>query len=95
MSRRATPDAANYAIVAGRWHGSNGYEYNLAQSGNKFSWVLPDLANERGTGTISGNTLTATWAGGRTEGSGTGTVTRDRNGNAVRVDWTNGVVFTR
>jgi hypothetical protein len=66
----------------------------MSQNGNQFVW---DVASnhERAQGTIQGTGVSASWAGDWGPGQASGTVTVDPNGQAVRIDWSNGVVFQR
>jgi hypothetical protein len=87
------PVAGN--VLTGPWQGYCG-TYEIQQNGNTFTWYCPST-QERAQGTINGNTLSATWttAGGG-GGTATGTITRyDASGRAIRIEWSNGQVFSR
>jgi hypothetical protein len=62
----------------------------MSQSGNIIGWRVPRIG-ETGTGTVQGRTITISWNGQWGRGSATGTVSVGAN----RIDWNNGVNFTR
>lgn len=80
--------------IAGVWTGSNGLTYQIGQSGNTIGWQVASIS-ETGTGSIAGRTVTASWNGNWGPGSATGTVSVGPGGVANRIDWNNGVAFTR
>lgn len=82
------------ADISGAWRGYNNYAYSIQQNGSSFTWTVGEL-QETASGTINGNSVTASWRNPRWTGSGTGTVERDANGRAMRIRWSNGVVFER
>lgn len=87
--------AANTSFtLAGTWTGSNGLSYEMGQSGNTIGWRVNSIS-ETGRGTISGRSVAAAWNGNWGPGSATGTVSIGPGGVANRIDWNNGVVFSR
>jgi hypothetical protein len=88
--KAAAPDRSG--VLNGRWTNSGVVFYNLNQNGNNFTWTKEN-ADEVGRGTIEGDDLKVSWTGG---GAATGKIVqRDANGRPRRIDWSNGVVFTR
>jgi uncharacterized membrane protein len=89
-----TPPMAGGSLT-GRWASVAAYAggtYDFVQSGSAFKWTLLGKP-EVGQGTVSGNTLQATWSGGN---SGVGKIAqRSAAGDPVRIEWANGVVMTR
>ena len=83
-----TPD------IAGTWSYGTEWVYVIAQNGPKFTWSLA-RNNQKAEGTITGKNLSATWSGPTGSGSATGTIIFDANGKAIRIEWSNGVVFIR
>jgi len=77
--------------IAGTWSGSNGWVYNISQNGSTFTWVVEGVS-QKGEGNINGKSVSAKWDGG---GSARGEVKADANGRATRIEWSNGVIFTR
>lgn len=89
------PEVAAVVSIAGTWGSNIGQVYVIVQAGNAFSWTRHnDTAAEQARGELDGSTVKATWRNTSAEGSATGTVT-DVNGVATRIDWSNGVVFTK
>lgn len=87
--------AADVADISGTWRYSTDWVYSITQTGSTFTWSMGKF-NEKGEGTISGSVISASWSGTNGSGSATGTVTRvDEAGRATRIEWNNGVVFTR
>jgi hypothetical protein len=87
--------AANATFtLAGTWTGSNGLVYDVSQAGNNIGWRVNSIA-ETGAGSIQGRSVTASWNGNWGPGSSTGTVSIGPGGVANRIDWHNGVVFSR
>ena len=81
--------------IQGYWDSNIGVHYEIAQHGNTFIWMAKQI-QERGQGTIDGTTMHASWKG--MNGAGTGLAVIkviDSDGNAHRIEWSNGVVFTR
>ncbi|MGE0423381.1 MAG: hypothetical protein AB7O88_14030 [Reyranellaceae bacterium] len=89
------PGLVTPAAIGGTWTAMNTV-YTIAQKGNTFTWTNPGLGGESATGTIDGANVKASWKGGRFgDGSGAGKVVTDPAGRAVRIEWSNGVVFVR
>jgi hypothetical protein len=81
--------------ISGRWNSSIGFVYDIQQSGNSFTWQVVSPISEQGEGTINADgQVDAEWSGDNGSGSGSGTVEYSGN-NAVRISWSNGVIFTR
>ncbi len=83
-----TPD------IRGTWQSSIGLVYEITQTGTSFNWHVASI-NQRAEGTIDGNTVKASWLGLLRRDSATGKVILDAAGRAVRIEWSNGVVFRR
>lgn len=94
MTSCASAGSAAPANIAGTWRGYRGFSYSISQSDNKFSWSQGDM-QETGRGTINGNTISASWSGNNGSNSATGRIITSGNGYAIRIEWSNGVVFTR
>lgn len=77
--------------VNGRWNSTASNPVNIVQNGVTWTWTV-EGSNEPGRGTIQGDYLRATWGAGATA---TGTITQRKNGIATRIQWSNGVVFSR
>jgi hypothetical protein len=81
--------------LSGPWNSSIGLVYNMAQKGSQFEWTVAKT-NEKGQGTVSGTTLSASWQGPQGSGSGNGKITAvDLTGKATQIEWNNGVRFYR
>jgi len=90
-----TQDAAGLS-VEGIWDSSIGFQYQITQSRNTFTWEVLKPIREQGQGTISGNTINATWRGDNGSGSASGRIIVVAPQNrANRIEWSNGVVFYR
>jgi hypothetical protein len=76
--------------IGGRWQTDSGEIYTISQIGSAFTWRMPSTGRN-GVGTIDGDTATAVWPFGSAEG----TITSNPAGRGIRIDWNNGVVFTR
>jgi hypothetical protein len=88
-ARAALPD------ISGRWNSNIGLVYEISQQGGDFRWSVASLG-QSATGTLSGASIAASWSDKNGKGSGRGTVTaKDAAGRATRIEWENGVVFTR
>jgi len=81
------------ALLSGRWGANNNvWLYDIVQRGNAFTWTRLD-SNEVGQGTVAGDNVQATWTGGY---SATGRITgRNSAGVPTRIEWNNGVTFSR
>ena len=81
--------------INGIWQSSIGRTYIIKSSGDRFKWSVQET-NETAEGRLEGGILFATWGVGRTEQSVRGRVVEtDERGRAIRIEWSNGVVFTR
>ena len=83
------------ASIHGDWKGDTGVGYQIAQCGSTFTWWAAGL-HEKATGTINGQQLSASWQGDNGPSSATARITSvDANGCAIRIEFSNGAVFTR
>ena len=82
------------ANLSGTWSSAQGLVYELTQRQELLVWRAPALG-EIAIGTVSGLDVSATWAGKAGSGEGKGRIVNDSTGRAVRIEWENGVVFTR
>ncbi len=90
-----TQDAASLSIE-GIWDSSIGFQYQITQSRNTFTWEVLKPIREHGQGTISGNTISASWRGDNGSGSASGRIIVVAPQNrANRIEWSNGVIFFR
>lgn len=81
--------------ISGRWNSSIGFVYDIQQSGSSFSWQVVSPISEQAQGTINADgQVDAEWNGDGGSGSGSGTVEYSGD-KAVRISWSNGVIFTR
>jgi hypothetical protein len=81
--------------ISGQWQSNIGLVYDIRQSGAQFTWTVTG-ANEIGSGTLQGNTISASWGDGRTSFSGQGKIIVDSAQNrATRIEWSHGVIFYR
>jgi hypothetical protein len=81
--------------IDGVWKSNIGAAYEIMQHGGKFLWWSERL-NETAMGVVQGNRMRATWNGSNGAGTGEAKITRfDDQGRARRIEWSNGVVFTR
>jgi len=83
--------------ILGTWNSNttSKYRYTFAPDGYDVVWRLSAI-DEDGKITIKGDTLYASWKNNKTSGSATGRATQvDANNRATRIEWSNGVVFTR
>ena len=82
-------------FLEGEWGSSINLVYKIIQDGNSFTWRAEKI-HENASGTISGGNLSVSWQGDWGNNSATGKITAfDHAGRAVRIDWSNGVYFTR
>jgi hypothetical protein len=82
--------------IEGIWGSSIGFQYKISQSGNNFTWNVMKPLREQGRGTISGNNINASWSGDNGSGSANGRIMGvDSLNRASRIEWSNGVVFSR
>ena len=96
---RAQADPAQTAgavpDLAGTWDSTVDTVYHIQQSGSAFTWTVEN-SNEQGKGEIAGAKVTASWEGGSAPGSAEGGIVDQNAANrALKIEWTNGVVFTR
>jgi photosystem II stability/assembly factor-like uncharacterized protein len=78
----------------GVWRSNIGKTYEISQTRNIFTWKVP-ASSQTGSGNINGLKVSASWIEGGQRGSATGTVVLNPQGRAIRINWSNGVVFTR
>jgi photosystem II stability/assembly factor-like uncharacterized protein len=82
------------ADINGRWKSNIGKIYEIEQTRNIFTWRVAG-GSQTANGTINGLEVSAAWVEGRTRGSATGIIVLDPQRRPVRIEWSNGVVFTR
>jgi hypothetical protein len=80
--------------ISGSWRNQRGFNFRISQKGSQFTWEVPDIA-ERGSGTINGRNVTASWVGRMGSGSARGTVETAPDGRATAIRWDNGGVFQK
>ena len=82
--------------ISGKWNSSLGWLYDITQNGSEFSWtVTHQNITEQASGSISGMSVQATWSDPNGSGSGSGVIVADSTGKAIRIEWDNGVIFTK
>ena len=86
------------ASIAGQWNSNIGLVYEIQQSGKNFSWKVKSNG-QSAKGEVVGDNVTADWydAGvtARPSGHAKGVVKGGSPGVALRIEWDNGVVFTK
>lgn len=81
--------------VSGTWKGPLGMTYQFTQNGAQFTWVV-GATGEKGSGSLDGMEVAAKWSSLLGSGSANGKITAvDASGRAIRIEWNNGVVFSR
>ncbi len=81
--------------LAGNWKGFMGMTFAFSQNGSQFTWFV-EATGEQAKGTIAGDALTVVWTGIQGGGSAKGKIAaKDATGRATRIEWDNGVVFSR
>ncbi len=80
--------------IAGTWKSNVGLVYEITQNKEKFTWKVIGM-NQVGEGTITGDAVSVTWIDPKGRGGAKGKIILDRDGKAVRIEWSNGVVFRR
>ncbi|MBL8674684.1 MAG: hypothetical protein JNL07_07350 [Rhodospirillales bacterium] len=89
------PGSVAAAVIGGTWTAMNTV-YTITPSDMTFTWTNPGLGGEIAAGAIDGAAVKASWKGGRFgDGSGTGKGVTDAGRRAIRIEWSNGVVFVR
>lgn len=89
------PPDTSLVNLEGMWNSSLGSVYEIRQNGNQFAWSV-EASQEKGSGNYQGTVIFATWSGSAGNGSAQGTITQvDAAGNALRIEWDNGVIFFR
>ena len=78
--------------IAGTWKSNIGLVYDITQNKDKFTWKVRDQS-QVGEGTITGDAVNVTWIDLKGRGGAKGKIILDRGGKAVRIEWTNGVIF--
>lgn len=86
--------------IGGAWNSNIGLSYHIGQDGHHFTWEAIKNGNptgQIGKGNIEGETVFASWKGGpQGPGEAKGTIVHvNEDGVATRIEWGNGVVFTR
>ena len=81
--------------ISGLWRSNTGKEYQIEQFGNRFNWI--DVrSGERAEGNIEKDLVHAAWPGPNGPLNAEGRVAVGvRPGWAMRIEWSNRVVFTR
>ncbi|MCU0237490.1 MAG: hypothetical protein MUC72_10445 [Acidobacteria bacterium] len=83
------------ADLAGDWKGFMNMTFSFSQNGNEFTWLVP-ATGEKAQGTIVGDALTVAWTNAQGSGTAKGRIAaKDAAGRATRIEWDNGVVFSR
>ncbi|HLF96432.1 MAG TPA: hypothetical protein VI457_04755 [Methylococcaceae bacterium] len=83
------------ANISGQWNSNIGLVYSIEQQGAEFRWHVANI-DQTGKGTIEGDRIRATWSDRNGTGSGNGVIReKDSLGGAHRIEWDNGVVFTK
>ena len=81
--------------LAGDWKGFQGMTFTFTQNGSQFAWSVK-ATGEKAQGSINGDTLLVAWTNAQGSGTAKGKITtKDASGRATRIDWDNGVVFSR
>ncbi|MCU0592944.1 MAG: hypothetical protein MUC57_15905 [Desulfobacterales bacterium] len=89
------PAAPAVADLAGDWQGFMNMTFSFTQNGSQFAWFV-QATGEKAQGTIAGDVLTVTWTNPLGSGSAKGKIAaKDASGRATRIEWDNGVVFSR
>lgn len=91
----ATAAWSHGGVIDGLWDSNIGAVYEITQHGQKFVWWSARL-QETAMGVVQGTQIRATWSGINGAGSGVAVIkVFDRAGRARRIEWSNGVIFTR
>lgn len=91
----AAQAAGTTVDISGHWRSSIGLTYEITQQGEAFTW-LASQGGEKATGTLRGDSMEARWVGALGPMTAAGRVTSvDQSGRALRIEWSNGVVFVR
>jgi len=81
--------------ISGIWKSNIGHIYIIEVSGSRFTWNAETM-KQKASGTIDGRRLTASWQVGRRSQSATGKIVEvNEQGRALRIEWSNKVVFFR
>jgi photosystem II stability/assembly factor-like uncharacterized protein len=89
------PAGAEVADISGIWTSSIKRTYKITQHGRAFTWTVQGT-DETSTGSLHGEEVVAEWTGTYGSGHAEGRITnRDASGKALRIEWSNGVFFTR
>ncbi len=78
----------------GIWHSNIGKTYELTQMRNIFTWKVAG-SSQTASGKLNGLEVSVSWTDAGQRGSATGVIVLDPQGRAVRINWSNDVVFTR
>jgi hypothetical protein len=82
-------------FISGTWQSNIGLVYEIKCSGNTFTWKVASTG-ETAQGEVEGEILFASWRSRKGEQSARGTIVKvDAQGKALRIKWSNGVVFSR
>jgi len=97
FTRRAgvvTPKPSE-ALLGGTWQSNIGLVYEITQTDGQFTWAVAGIG-QTGKGTLTGDSITASWSDAGGTGSAKGKVTKvDAQGRATEIKWENGVIFFR
>ena len=91
MDAKPTPDYG--FILAGSSLSKKTGTKTVDNNGDLDYWIWK--MNEKGEGKLVGKNISAKWSGNNGTGSASGTVIVDISGKPTRIEWSNGVVFTR
>ena len=81
--------------LTGTWKSSHGLIYEITHRDNHYIWRVHG-SDERGEITPGSGQMHAKWHGRRGHGSATGRiVARDNRGIPMKIQWSNGVIYTR
>jgi photosystem II stability/assembly factor-like uncharacterized protein len=80
--------------INGVWRSNVGRTYEIRQTGETFTWIVPG-GSQRAQGTINGLNISASWMEDQADRSATGVIVLGPDRRAVRIEWTDGVVFVR
>jgi hypothetical protein len=88
------PSGATITNISGQWKSSIGLVYEISQTGTSFTWTVA-ATEEQGHGSLRGTDIDGQWTGPRGSGSAKGRVIADAQSRGLRIEWSNGVMFTR
>lgn len=81
--------------ISGLWMSSIKKTYEILQQGRNFNWSVRET-DEKAAGMIYGDEVVVEWSGRFGSGHAEGhVIEREDSGRALRIEWSNGVIFTR